>query len=711
MLRGELIDIGLYGWKIKNFKAATIIGKNLGVRDKYDFTPATIHRSLFTNWLQQNGMKTDKSDEATRDVICIDFQFGLRSYEEEKTHLKEMRRTANKIEDEEQRTERLKVIDDLEKKVDERKHLYRKMTKSQVREYLYVNGADITYSHFNKKTGEVVDEETIHYKMLYRSPSKAKTGSAIFLREELYDRAYDWLTMGIGPKMPLKNAKIVELSAYAPLATSAIEGTFKMDVDSILVVKDQESFFNTIADIIRADDYNVYETVTNPETGKKEEQLVTKKKCVVHRERTDVVNVAWDGEALIESDILPEFCNGMGLLRNHFFKACAFKAHIQQFFKDYCAEHGIDYDTFEVVDYFGNKHLAKNVKLITTENATKFKKFADLIGGDFASAYEYWKDRVRADGCVWGIVKTSHPSKLGELQRASYQAVNTLPCTEEEIYKITETSVKYVESLKFDNEVFISYLRKNANVVNSYDMLVDLYEHNPDIANTKFFRANKTQAIKDYVNVLRYGKILLPGDNLTVCGNPYGLLLHTVGEDWTTDPTLRPEEGCIQVYTRRFDDGEHLCGIRSPHNSSNNLGYYHNVRHPLMEKYFDFCPNIMAVNCICTDIQARLNGEDFDSDFNLVTNQPEMVEAAKRAYRDYPTVVNEIPESGVAYDNNLKEYARMDTNMQGAQKAIGGSSDTAQLALSYYWDAIAKNEDGELIKEYYNIAIILAVLA
>ena len=603
--------MGQYGWRIHNYKAATIVGRNLGVRDRYDFTPAMLHHSLLTRWLQANGMKTDKNDEATRDIICIDFQFGLRSYEEEKKHIKEMKKAAEKLEDEDKKAEKLATISDLEKKVEERKHLYRKMSKDKIREYLYVNGADITYTHLNKKTGEIVEDETIHYKMFYRNPSKAKQGNCMFLREELYDKAYEWITMGIGPKLPEHNAKIVEISAYAPLTASAIEGSFVMDVDDVLILNDQDSYFNTIADIVRVDDYETYEQVTDPDTGKKSTKLVTKKKCVVHREQTDVRNTIWDGMSLIEASVLPGWCNGMALLRNHFSKACAFKTEIQKFFIDYCQEHGIDYETYELTDMFGHKHLAKNIKMITTNNMCKFLKFSDLIGGDKSSAYEYWCNRVRADGCVWGIVKTDHPSKLGATQQLSYQHINSLPCSKDEIYRITETSVDYVESLKFDNEQFVEYLRRNANIINSFDMFADLYEWNPDIANSRFFRFNKSIIIKDYVARLKKGKITVSGDNLTVCGNPYALLMYCVGEDWNDDPTLKPEEGVIQVYTPRFEDGEYLCGIRNPHNSPNNLGYFKNVRHPLMEKYFDFSPNIMAVNCICTDVQARQNGEDW----------------------------------------------------------------------------------------------------
>ena len=706
--------IGQYGWKIKNYKAATIMGKNMGVRDKYDYTDAVLHHSLFTRWLRKNGMVTDKKDESTRDIICIDFQFGLRSYTEEKQHIKTMRKEAAGDK------EKLKILDDLELKVDERKDIYKKMSKDDIRREFYVHGVPITYTNVNKKTGEIT-EEVINYKMLYRNPSKAKQGSCMFIREELYEKAYDWLTMGIGPKLPDHGAKIVEISAYAPLSTSAIAvekvgeefeyGFFGIPIEDVLILKDQDSFFNTIVDVVKAEDYETFERKYNSKTKKYDVVPITKKKCVVERRNADVKNAMWDGMALIESDCMPEWCNGMALLRNHFFKACAFRTYIQKFFRDYCEEHSIDYETYELTDMFGIKHLAKDIKIVTTDNAIKWKKFVDLMGGDLLTAYKYWKNRVNKDGSIFGIIKSDHPSKLGQVQQLSYQMINSLPCTQEDINKIAQTSIDYVELLKRDNNEFEKFLRKNATAVNHYEMLADLYDWNHDFQNSKMWKIDKSKIINQYVGKLKSGKITVCGDNLTVCGSPYALLLYTVGEDWENDPTLKAEKGVIQVYTKRFNDGEYLCGIRNPHNSSNNLGYFKNVKHPLMEKYFEFSNNIMAVNCIHTDIQARMNGEDFDSDFNLVTNQPEMVKAAKIAYMKYPTVVNEIAESGLSYDNTMEDYAMMDSKMQSAQKAIGGSSDSAQLSQSYMFTKISNNEyDMEFWQLYHN-TVILAVLA
>ena len=88
-----------------------------------------------------------------------------------------------------------------------------------------------------------------------------------------------------------------------------------------------------------------------------------------------------------------------------------------------------------------------------------------------------------------------------------------------------------------------------------------------------------------------------------------------------------------------------------------------------------------------------------------------MVEAARRAYAEFPTVVNEIPESSLSYNNTMSDYAHMDNIMQSAQKSIGGASDSAQLAQSFMWDKIYRGELDEEYQQLYENVVILAVLA
>ncbi len=662
------------GLKIKNIKAATLYGYSLGLRDRYDYTESRFHPSLFSLYMQKNGLRLSEKD-CTQDIICLDFDFGFPSYEEENLRLKKLLKAAP----DESAAARIKA---LMEKAAQSKEIYEKKTKDEIRREFYEKGISLS----GWKSSEAnTDGAPASYRMLYRNSSKAKSGQTMFINADLYEKAYDWITMGLGKKMPEKNARIVELSAYAPLVTSTILDTLHIPVENILILKDQESFFQTIADVVRADD-------TGPV-----------KKCLVERCKTQVKNILWDGMALVESDLFPSWINGMGLLRNHFFKACGFRTRIQKFFRDWCQKNGHDYETYEVKDMFGVFHRLKDIQVVTTDNAVKWKKFTDLMGGSLLSAYRYWCTRVNADGSMFGIVKTDHESKLGDVQQMSYQMVNTLPCSKEDMKDIAGTSLRYVEALKNDNHEFEKYLRKNATAVNHYEMLADLYRRNPDFGSSKWFKMEKTKIINSYVLRLRKGKITVPGDNLTICGNPYGLLLYCVGEDFTKDPSLNYEAGAIQCFTKRFEDGAYLAAFRSPHNSPNNLIFLHNHYSPQMNSYFPFGRGIIAVNSIKSDVQDRGNGLDFDSDFFFVTDHPAITAAAQTCYQKFPTVVNRLKESGVTYENTPAEYARMDSKFAKSQRYIGESSNLAQLAMTYYWT----NPNQEL----YDSFIILAVLA
>lgn len=712
-----------FGLKIKNIKAGTLFGYNQGVRDRYDYTDAMFSNSLFSDYIRANGLNVWK-DTSTRDIICLDFDFGSRSYEEELIHLK--KQFAGFEEDKKMSEESKQRIRDIFKKIEENKDNYAKYSKDEIRELFYENGVDVEYiTEYTKKDTE--KKQIINYRMLYRNSSKAKIGQVMFINSRLYKKAYDWLTMGLGEKMPIDDAKIVEMSAYAPLTTSTIVGKFFCPVKDILILKDHDSFFKTMAKIVKAEEYTDYEKAVDEEATEAARQKairekkflkdgvtpkytkryklieVKKKKCVVTDEETEVKNTLWDGEALAESSILPDWVNGMALLRNHFFKACAIRTNIQLFFKDWCEKNNVDYETYEVKDMFGISHRLKDIKMITTDNAIKWKKFMNLMGNTPAEAYQYWCDRVEADGCCWGIVKTDHPSKLGDMQQMSYQMVNTLPCDKNDIYNLITSSQSYIDLLKNDEEAFCLFLKKNSNISNHFEMLSALYEWNHAIAFSDWYRIEKKKILNQYMDKLKSGKIFIFSDNLTIFGNPYALLMASVGENPEEDPTLKVEPGTIQCYTTRFFDEEYLCGIRNPHNSPNNICYLHNHHVPELKRYFKVSKNIMFVNCIHTDIQDRANGCDFDSDFFFVTDNNVMVQSAKVAYEKYPTIVNKLNESGLTYKNTMKEYARMDNKFSKSRIGIGESSNLAQLAMTYYWT--------KPTRELYDNFVILSVLA
>jgi len=365
-----------YGLKIKNIKAGTLFGYNQGIRDRYDYTDAMFSNSLFSKFIRNNGMNVWK-EESTRDIICLEFDFGSRSYQEEIEHLNKM--LSGCITEE----SALRIKEIIENVVNNKDNYIRK-SKEEIREQFYENRVDVEYIT-KDKDGNIKKRQTITYQMLYRSSAKAKIGQVMFINKKLYKKAFDWLTMGIGNKMKKDNAKIVEMSAYAPLTTSTIVGEINIPVEDILILNDQDSLFKTLAKVVRSENY--YKEVKEIDEEKTEENKqnaikigkflsdgspnynksymkVRKlmKKCIVQDEEIDVKNTLWDGMALIESSFLPDWINGMALLRNHFFKTCGFRGYIQLFFKDWCLEHDLDYDTYEIKDMFGISHKVKILK-------------------------------------------------------------------------------------------------------------------------------------------------------------------------------------------------------------------------------------------------------------------------------------------------------------------------------------------------------------
>ena len=554
-----------YGVRIKNFSAGQLYEYNLGVREYLPYTQAMFTNSLLLDFLLDNGLKVSKSG-FTRDVICIDFDMGAKGYEETKKNIENKIKTIN---DDEEKVLSLEIL--LEK-IKKKKDIYKKTTKENIRIEYYQNGVDIEYITRDKK-GDIKNKETIHYKMLYRSAGKAKQGSVMFISKRLYKIAHDFIYMGI--KLPKYNSPIVEASAYVSLIASTIIGRIQIEPENILVLKDIDSFFRREVVSIGID---------------------KDKHCFAKRiQDYELKNTLFDGQALIDDSVFPKWAEGYVLLRHHMTKCAAFHTNIQQFFKDWF---GDKYDSAKVVDMWGNEHYAKDIKMITTDNAMKWIKFN--------ISYDYWCQKVHENNCQFGIVKTAHKSKYGNVQRMSYQMINTLDV--DIMDGVLARSKLYVEQLKSDNVAFLDYLRDNANFSNDYEVLVALCEQDSEFVRSEYFRSRKKKIIDGYVKNLKFGKVLQEGDNLVMVGSPYAMLLHSVGEDVEKDNTFNQEQDCIQCYTKRFGVNEYLAGFRSPHNSKSNILALHNVGSEVLDKYFHIGEQCVAVNCQHTDISDRANG-------------------------------------------------------------------------------------------------------
>lgn len=638
--------------------------------------------SLFSDFLKQNGLKVWK-DESTRDIICLEFNYGSRSYEKELSHIYKIAYNAHK----EQLISKVKRDKYLITKANNKQakiadimyHAYRNKKNyydnktDMIRNYYYNNGVAVEYITRNRN-GEITKKETIRYKMLYRSTGKAKKGSCMFIRDSLYKKAINFLRMGI--KLPKKNPMIVEISAYSPLISSSIVGKVQIDPKNILILNDIDRTFRT----------NVISVETD-----------INKHCVAKRINDyRLKNTLFDGQALIDSSIFPDWGNGYILLRHHFCKMAAFNTNIQTFFKEYFGE---DYSSATVKDMFGVDHYVKDIQLITTDNAMKWCKFE--------VSYDYWCDWINKNDNMFGVVKTAHESKLGSVQKMSYQMVNALDIRT--MGNVVKESIEYINKLKQDDSFFLKYLKNNTNFSNDFDVLLALCEHNREFIRSSYFRNRKNKIIEAYILNMKSGKIIQNAENLTIVGSPYAMLLYAASGNPDTvdnDDTFCVEQDAIQCHTKRFSNSEYLAEFRSPFNGRNNMGYLHNVYDDRFDKYFNFGRQVIAVNMIGTDFQDRNNGADMDSDSIYTTNQEDIVSHAKYCYQNYPTIVNNIPKDSNRYENTMDCFAQIDNNLAESQLAIGESSNLALLSSTYSY-----NFDDEKYKDYVCIFSVLAQVA
>lgn len=679
--------------KIRSLQANRIYQVQNGYKYKYgdqikdcrlEWNDAMLNDSLFLRYMKKHGMKI-KKDGSSLDFIVMKFDYSVLSYCERELYYG--------YNDGEQEENTEVNAEDLLSGIKD------SVSAKELRQIYYTQGCTITWHKYDRKTGDIIHgaDETITYRMLMRSPGKAKKGDCVFVREELVTIARDYLTMGLWDRMPQENADIVSLSAYSTLITASALDYIHIPLKNILIVRDQE-----VSTILPGLTVDVDES--NHCYVKKEEQC-------------EITNILWDGMGLIDDSFFPEDedqgMDGFIYCRSHFFKGCLFRGKVVQYFIDYYKE---DYSTAAVMDMFGNKVKVSDIRVIVTENSIKWMKFERLMKeypeDNDSKAYKYYRHFMKKDGEMFSIVKTGHESKWGELQRSSYQINNSLPTTDKDILaKVAQTSVDYYNRMVQDHDAFMEHLKRTSgNKYSVGNMLIALDEWNHDFRYTDYFKKKKSEILSEFKNKrLKLGKLLQNGDNLVICGNPLALLKQVTGEGYSSEKCFDTHREGIECYTSRFPDGQCLAGFRSPHNSSNNIVHLIN-RYPqeLMRYFPELGQHVIVINGIGTDVQDRLNGQDLDSDSVYVTDQEEIVKLSEKAYLEYPTIINRIPlKNSSLYNMDMASFAEMDYKIARSQNDIGITSNLAQLALSYYFDGRAADREDEL----QDIFVICSVLA
>ena len=610
----------------------------------------------------------------------------------------------------------LKINDKNERVFDNEKTNIPPITPSEMRKALYKDGFILNGNKY------------VRYK---RTASAAKSGTCLFIKERLFKLMYSWSKAGLNEKKDPCLDKLTSYEAYLALSLSSIIGTFELNPYNILFVKDFKRFLK---------DEEVIKVNYDKNEG-----------LVAVRGKSDVENNIFDGEGLLDVSIFNEcgydksHLKGMMLLRNRFFKCCAFNTNLQEWFK---------HNNIASIDQLNGFTYATDIKdivLVVSESCLKYVKLAK--GGFTKENVKRWCDAISNNRVsTFGVVKTDKETRFfdGDMVETTYQLLNTLSLkNKNDPRPLISPYFEYISKIrdiKNTPEYIKLFLQGEANIPDfeeSYDE--DSEDDNEDSGNDELNYSSysfknkicydmldlcsnflKTDVFKNHLfnNItdsfylkLYDGRILVEGTYATLVGNPLEFLQYIIKKN---DRSLLEENGVVsslgkdEIYCSFFKE-ENVVGSRAPHMCMSNLLYAHNKKPKDLDKWFNFTRNIVVVDSINNNIQQRLNGCDFDSDSMLLTNNKTIVDATKKNYQKFLVPCTGFEQRSKKLDSNktlIENIIELDNKI--ASNKVGMIVNLAQKLNSHYWNNTDKFDNpnkGFNDKELYDKIAILSVLA
>ena len=517
----------------------------------------------------------------------------------------------------------------------------------------------------------------VHYVRYKRSAGSSREGKCLFIDERLFRAMNKWSDCGLKPKTDLASWE-----SYKALSLSSIKGTIEIPLEGILFVPDYKSTFT--------------EEVVSVEI--KDGALCAEQK------NAQIANDIWDGESLLDESLFAgDYADKhMLLLRNKFFKSCGFRTKLQKWF----ADKKITLDDLKARGFVTLAEDIAQIVMVTTPNSLKYLKFA---GGLTEKNIRQWA--AHTDG-TFGVVKWDQPTRFfhGKMVQSSYQLLNTLPLTEEEVRSLLQPSIDYIALLRKDTD-FMRYHFTDAfarekddetpkdGLAERADVIFTLLHHCPHFDVTALYANFRDDVVRSLKERLKRGHILLNGTNATLFGNGPELLKYLAGEEMI--PELQPGK----VRCERFEDGAKLLCARSPHITMGNLYCAENALGGEVWSYFDLGENIVCVNAIDENIQQRLNGCDYDSDTMLITDDALLVSAAER-YKD----TFKVPVCNIQAEAKTEQTLAALDHETSVNK-IGEIVNLSQKLNSILWDELHHGADEREIRSVYEDICKLAVLS
>ncbi len=272
----------------------------------------------------------------------------------------------------------------------------------QLREHFYANGFNVNGNHY------------VRYK---RSAGSSREGTCLFIDERLYKYMTKWSECGLKSQSDLASWE-----SYRALSLSGIKGTIEIPLNGILFVPDYKSTFTDEVVSVELKDG----------------------KLTAEQKQTQITNDIWDGESLLdESLFVGNYADKhMLLLRNKFFKSCAFKTKLKKWIQD----KGITLDDLKARGFVTLATDISQIVIVTTPNSLKYLKFVEVLSD---KNIHKWVENTNS---TFGVVKWDKRTKYfgGKLVQSSYQFLNTLELNEQQVEHLLQPSFDYISCVRKD---------------------------------------------------------------------------------------------------------------------------------------------------------------------------------------------------------------------------------------------------------------------
>lgn len=561
-----------------------------------------------------------------------------------------------------------------------------------------------------------------------RSAGAAKKGNCLFIRKDLLKMMMKWSNTGLSEEKDRLSSNLTSYEAYNALTLSSLIKQFKLNPYNILFVKDFKHVLKN---------QNVIKVEPDGDGGLKAESTT----C-------DVENNIFDGEGLMDESVFRQldlYSKGMMLLRNRYFKCCAFNTKLKDWFK---------YNKIKSVNELNGYTFTDNVDdivLVVSESCLKYLKMCE--GGFTKENIKRWCDAIADEQkeSTFGIVKTDKKTRFfnGEMVETTYQLLNTLQFGKTDVARrFLAPYLDYItkiRDIKNNPEYVRHYLEGEINAYNHQDYVddseedsfeeqllsglnsysfknkvcLDLIQINSDFVKTDLF---KRHLLNNIINSFRLkifaGRVLVHGNYATLFGNPVEYLEYIVKPKGKPLFNEKNPSSCLgngEIYCSNFNSDAELVGSRAPHMTMGNVLYVKNKYVPEFKKWFNLTDNIVIVDAINNNIQQRLNGADYDSDSMLLTDDEEILKATKAHYNEFlvPCAYDfeDKTKKEISKDDLIDRLIKLDSFL--ANNSTGEIVNLSQRLNSHYWDKCDRKVKGKKynLKELYEKIAILALLA